>query len=468
MKQAAYIILLFFLLALPAGAARAVTIEINKGEMIKLDRPISSVVLADPEVADVQVVSPKLIFVHGKKIGETNLVAVDNTDETVFSSVVEVTHNLSKLEQTIRNISPDADISFRTVDGGLVMEGYAPSTADSDSINTVASAFLGANDRMVNMVKTAGSDQVTLQVKVVEMTRNDVKRLGINMQNMFDIRGLSLQVLQGPDIEIDTDGLLNGTLYEQDHLGILDRSGSTGTQILGRWGRNGRMSNLIDAMETQGLVHVLAEPSLTTTSGKSASFLAGGEFPIATRSNDGSVTVEYKNFGVGLNFTPVVLSRDRISVDVAPEVSTISFDNPIEVAGIRNPIILTRKAQATVELGSGQTFALAGLLKSDNSNSIDKFPGLGDVPVLGGLFRSQQFQNNQTELVILVTPYIVRPIAEQNAVQTPLDGYVPPTDLQRLLYGNLYQQEPMGEEKREGLHLLPQLHGEGGFITETE
>lgn len=467
MRQAMRICFLFFLLALPAAAALALSVEINKGEMIKLDRPISSVVVANPDVADVQVVSSKLIFVHGKKIGETNLMAVDNTDTTVFSDIVEVTHNLRKLQETIRNISPDSDIAFRSVDGGLVMEGYAPSTADSDSINSVANAFIGTNDKMVNMVKTAGSDQVTLQVKIVEMTRNDVKRIGINMQNMFDIGGISLQVLQGSDIEIDTDGLLNGTLYEQDHLGLLDRSGSTGTQVLGRWGRNGRMSNLIDAMETQGLAHVLAEPSLTTTSGKPASFLAGGEFPVATRSNDGSVTVEYKNFGVGLNFTPVVLSRDRISIDVAPEVSSISFDNPIEVAGIRNPIILTRKARSTVELGSGQTFALAGLLKSDNSNSIDKFPGLGDVPVLGGLFRSQQFQNNQTELVILVTPYIVRPVSAQGAMQTPLDGYVPPSDIERLLYGNLYRQEPMGEDGKEsGEKLLPQLHGEGGFITE--
>lgn len=465
MRQTFHIFLLFLLLALPPFAALALTVEVNKGEMVRLERPISAVVVADPEVADVQVMSPKLLFVHGKKIGETNIIAVDNADTTVFSAIIEVTHNIRKLQETIRNISPDADISFRTVDGGLVMEGYAPSTADSDSINSVAAAFLGADDKMVNMVKTAGSDQVTLQVKIVEMTRNDVKRLGINMQNMFDIGGMTLQVLQGPDIEIDTDGLLNGTLYEQDHLGILDRSGSTGTQILGRWGRNGRMSNLIDAMETQGLAHVLAEPSLTTTSGKAASFLAGGEFPIATRSNDGSVTVEYKNFGVGLNFTPVVLSRDRISVDVAPEVSSISFDNPIEVAGIRNPIILTRKAQATVELGSGQTFALAGLLRSDNSNSVDKFPGLGDVPVLGGLFRSQQFQNNQTELVILVTPYIVRAVSAQGAMQTPLDGYVPPTDMQRLLYGNLYQQEPMGEEN-ENKEPLPPLHGAGGFITE--
>lgn len=455
MKKLAYVVgfALWAALAVQAVPAfaeeeRIVEVELNKGRMIKLPQAIGSVVIADPLTADVQVVSPKLLFVHGKKVGETSVYAVDSMDNTIFNAVIQVNHNLSRLEETIRRVSPNSDVAFKTVDGGLVMDGYAPSAAESENIRNVASAFIGTNDKMINMVKTAGSDQVTLQVKIVEMTRTDVKRFGINLQAALNPGSFAFQVLQGANIELDSSG-------------VLDRNGSTSTGILGTWTPgNDTIRGMIDALETQGLVNVLAEPSLTTASGKTANFLAGGEFPIPVRDGNGSISVEYKPFGVSLNFTPVVMAKDRISITVAPEVSTINFENPIEVSGLRNPIVLTRKAQATVELGSGQTFALAGLLKSENNNSIDKFPGLGDVPVLGSLFRSQQFQNDQTELVILVTPYIVRPVSEQK-LQTPLDGFVPPNDLQRLLLGNLYQQEPLIEAET-----MPKLHGEGGFILE--
>jgi len=441
-----------------------IVVELNKGRMIKLDTPIASVAISDPLTADVQVVSPKMLFVRGKKIGETTVYAVDAGDNMVFSAVLQVTHNISKMQEAIKRASPDSEVNFRSVDGGLVMEGFSPSVADAEKIRNIAGAFIGEKDKIVDLIKTAGSDQVTLQVKIVEMQRDDAKRFGINMQNVFTGGGLTFQVFQGADIEIDTGGVLQDTLVETDQTGLfdrgLDRGGfSNGTQILTR-SRTGRINNLIDAMETQGLVSVLAEPTLTTTSGKAASFLAGGEFPIPVASGNDNITVTYKPFGVSLSFTPVVMNKDRISIDVAPEVSTINFDNPVEVNGIRNPILLTRKAQATIELGSGQTFALAGLLKNERGNSIDKMPGLGDVPVLGALFRSQGFQNNQTELVILVTPYIVRPVSEKK-LQTPLDGYVPPNDLQRLLLGSMYQQEPM---KNEAPPTLPTLHGAGGFI----
>lgn len=419
------------------SGAGAIPVEINKGKLVKLDQPISSVVIADPNIADVQVVSAKLLFVRGKKVGETSIYAVDDKDNPVFSASLQITHNLSKLEETVKRVSPDSDVTFRSIDGGLVMEGFSPSAGESETINNIASSFLGEKEKMLNNIKTAGSDQVMLQVKIVEMERANAKRFGINMQNAFGV----VQILQGPDIEIDTNSALNGTSIEVDRLGLLDRGGGTGTQIMGRF-RGNRLTNVIDALETQGLVSVLAEPSLITTSGKPASFLAGGEFPIAVNSGNNSISVQYKPFGVSLNFTPVVMSKDRISIAVAPEVSTISPNTIVTSNGINNPIVLTRKAQATIEMGSGQTFALAGLLKNDMSNSIAKFPGLGDVPILGTLFRSNQFQNNQTELIILVTPFIVRPVSDQT-LQTPLDGYVPPTERQRVLGGQLFQQEPM-------------------------
>ncbi len=435
------------LCALSANASQLVKVELSKGSMIRLESPIVSVVVADPETADVQVVSPKLLFVRGKKVGETSLYAVSANDETVLDATVEVTHNISKLQRMVKQVAPDADVEFNTVDGGLVLDGNASSSIESENIRSMAEAFLGQNDKMVNMMSTGGSDQVTLEVKIVEMARTDVKRFGINMQALFGAGGMALQVLQGQDIALASN--------------VLNRDGND-TALFGSWSNRGRtsISGFVEALEEEGIANVLAEPNLTTTSGKPASFLAGGEFPITVSTGDGEVSVSYRPFGVSLNFTPTVLSKEKISINVAPEVSTISFDNPVATNSINNPIILTRRAQATVELGSGQTFALAGLLRNEHSNSVDKYPGLGDVPVLGSLFRSTGFQNNQTELVILVTPYIVRPVSN-HAMQTPLDGFQAPSDFEQLLFGSLYEQEPMnGDESR------PKLNGDGGFILE--
>ena len=459
------VILAGFTLPGIAEEDRTLSIEINKGEMVKLDRPAASIVVADPLTADVQVVSPKLLFVHGKKIGSTTLYAIDGQDEPILNVVVDVTHDISQLERTVHRVVPDADVGFRTVSGGLVMDGYASSTAESENIRSIAEAFMGSGEKMVNMIQTAGSDQVMLKVKIVEMSRNDLKKFGINLQSVLSSGSLSMQVIQGNDIAAAATDTPLGS------LSLLDRGGSSDTHVFGGYHGNGlTLGGVIDALETQGLASTLAEPSLTTTSGKAASFLAGGQFPLPVKDQNGAITIQYKPFGVSLNFTPVVMSKNRISVAVAPEVSTLNFDNPIQVAGITYPILLTRQASAVVELGSGDSFALAGLLQNTSSNNITKFPGLGDLPVLGTLFRSQQFQNNESELVILVTPYVVRPVAEASRMQTPMDGYQAPNDLQRLLVGNLYQQETMSEEDKilppKPARELPRLYGEGGFILE--
>jgi len=458
------------LIASPSFADSLVKVEINKGKMIKFDKPASSVVIADPTTADVQVVSPKTVFVYGKKIGETSISAVGENDETIFQSTIDVTHNLSSLKRTVERVAPDSNVTFKTVDGGLVIDGSATSVQESENIRNVAAAFVGDRDKVVNMMTTGGGDQVTLQVKIVEMSRTDLKNLGINLQSSVTGGGIVSQVVNGV---LDPNNLISRAVTGDAN--ILTRITS---------GRNS-ITGLIDILETQGLATVLAEPSLTTTTGKAASFLAGGQYPIPVAGQNGTVTVQYEPFGVSLNFTPVVMSNDRMSILVNPEVSTLNFSNPIQVAGFTYPILDTRKAQATVELGSGQTFVLAGLLRSDTSNNISKLPGVGDLPILGTLFRSQRFQNNQTELVILVTPYVVHPISQAKKVQTPLDGYKPPSDMERNLMGSLYQQQPMPENlppvsanttEEKKLDVLapsagvmtkgPRLHGKNGFILE--
>jgi pilus assembly protein CpaC len=455
-----------FCVSLPVYAADSlVRVEINKGKMIKFSAPASSVVVADPNTADVQVVSPKTVFVYGKKIGETSLSAVGENDETIFQGVIDVTHNLSSLKRTVERVAPDANVTFKTVDGGLVIDGSAASVQESENIRSVAAAFVGSTDKVVNMMTTSGGDQVMLQVKIVEMSRTDLKRLGVNLQASLSGGGIVSQVVTGSVAATAINAARNGATNLQSTL----------------TGGSGSISSLIEALETQGLATVLAEPSLTTVTGKPASFLAGGQYPIPVAGADGTVTVQYQPFGVGLNFTPVVMSNDRISVLVNPEVSTLNFANPIQIAGFTYPILDTRRAQATVELGSGQTFVLAGLLRNDTTNNISKFPGAGDLPILGALFRSQSFQNNQTELVILVTPYVVHPVSEANKLQTPVDGFKAPSDMERLLLGSLYQSEDIPDnipgaeapEKARSLELLSpsaggtaKLNGKNGFILE--
>ncbi len=460
-----------------------ITVEINKGQMVKFPSAAASVVVADPTTADIQVVSPRTIFVYGKKIGETSISAVDEKDEPVFQSVVTVTHNISSLERTVRRVAPNAKVNFKSVDGGLVMDGSAPSVQESENIRNVVAAYVGDKDKVVNMLTTGGGDQVMLQVKIVEMARTDLKTLGINLQSSVSGGGIVSQVL-------------SGTL---DPTALVSRAVSADANIMTKItsGKNS-ITSLIDALETQGLATVLAEPSLTTSTGKAASFLAGGQYPIPVAGQNGTVTVQYEPFGVSLNFTPIVMSNERMSILVNPEVSTLNFSNPIQISGFTYPILDTRKAQATVELGSGQTFVLAGLLRNDTSNNISKLPGVGDLPVLGALFRSQKFQNNQTELVILVTPYVVHPVSDAHKIQTPVDGFKPATDLQRLMTGSLYQQQDMPakenlsidkadnkaddkifektDDKKEEKNLEelapsagsgePKLNGESGFILE--
>jgi pilus assembly protein CpaC len=444
---------LLCLTAFPALAGESIVIEVNKGQMVRLERAAASVMVADPSIADIQVVGPKMVYVHAKRIGETSIYAIDKGDKTILDATVEVTHNLSKLKRSIARMIPGADVELHTVDGGLVVNGYVDSPQESEEIRNLASSFLGEKDKLVNMVSTAGSDQVALMVKVAEVSRNELKRFGINLAAVLSSGNFAFQVLQGRSF------LSSGSVTRLANDNSLSANWTAGGTTI---------NSVIDALETQGLVSVLAEPSLTTASGKTANFLAGGEFPIPIVDGEGKVNVQYKPYGISLNFTPVVVNKDKISLTVAPEVSNISSVNSLSLGTTTQfviPSLQTRRAETTVELGSGQTFAIAGLLKNDRSNTINKFPGLGDMPVLGALFRSQQFQNDQSELVILVTPYVVRPVSQRN-MQTPIDGYTPPNDLERLLLGKLYREHAEGENMSEIPRDAPKLHGAGGFMME--
>jgi pilus assembly protein CpaC len=301
-------------------------------------------------------------------------------------------------------------------------------------------------------VRVDAPTQVHLRVRVAEVSRDVLKQFGINWQALFESGDFAF-------------GFVNGRAVT-NAAGTFLREAEGANSVFGSYTNNNDSVNVaVDALAEEGLVNVLAEPNLTALSGETASFLAGGEFPIPVDNGNNGLTIEFKEFGISLAFTPTVLSADRIGLKVRPEVSDLSEKGSITVNGLVIPGLATRRAETTVELGSGQSFAIGGLMSSDIQNRLSKFPGLGDLPVLGTLFRSQRFQSNETELVILVTPYLVRPVDEP-VMAAPTDGYRAPTDIERILQGRLHS--PTLQPGRAG-PIGPQgqrLAGPVGFVLE--
>jgi pilus assembly protein CpaC len=440
------------------------SIEVSKGELVRLVAPASAVIAADPAVADVQVISPSLVYINAKNIGETTVFAVDSHDREILRATVTVTNNLSKLNKAVKSMIPDAKVNFQSIDGALVMNGEVDSPLQAEDVRRLATPFLKQNQTLVNMLRPAGSNQVMLKVKIMEVDRTEMKSFGISLQNLSTSGSFLFGVLQGRSILSTTNGAFSSYPVTQS---------TTANTIFGGYNNgSNNVNGVLDALEDNGLVTTLAEPTLTTQSGQAASFLAGGEIPVPSVTGSGStaqVSVAYQPYGVTLNFTPVVLTKDRISMVVAPEVSSLTTTGQVQDAGFTIPGLQTRKASTTVELGSGQSFAIAGLLENDHSNDINKFPFLGDIPVLGTLFRSNNFQHNQTELVIIVTPYIVNPVDARKAMRDPAQGLEMASDAQRILMGKLYKEKPAGsggpdKDSSPGSIDQPRLYGPVGYI----
>jgi pilus assembly protein CpaC len=299
---------------------------------------------------------------------------------------------------------------------------------------------------------TAGT-QVNLRVRIAEVSRTVTKELGFNWESLFNVGAFTFGLATG------RDALTAGG-------NILRSATGAATLPIGYRSSNGRVdvNTVIDALAEDGLISILAEPNLTALSGETASFLAGGEFPIPVNQRDGQITIEFKQFGVSLDFTPSVLSGERISMKVRPEVSELTDEGAVMIEGLKIPALSVRRAETTVELGSGQSFAVAGLLQNNSRTVIQKVPGISDVPVLGGLFNSTRFQRNETELVIVVTPYLVTPVSQPGALQVANDGYVPASDLERIFVGRLNKP---GKSDASGLLFGPggvRLRGDVGFI----
>ncbi len=383
-------------------------VQVNQGQLIRIDKPVTSVFVANSEIADVAVKSPQLIYVFAKKPGVTTVYAVDDSDNILASITLNVTHNLSQLGTTMAELMPGRSITVQSIDGGIVLSGYVSSPTESEDARRLAARFIGEKEEVVNRLQVTAPNQVNLRVRVAEVNRSMLRQIGINWDALVDIGDFALGFATNlaPAVATFPAGAVAGGAAVAGNV-------STGSLDL---------TATIDLLGQEGLVSLLAEPNLTTVSGETASFLAGGEFPIPVDQDDDSITIQFKPFGVALAFTPTVLSANRISMRVAPEVSALNFDDSINLGvGIDIPSLTVRRAETTIELASGQTFAIAGLIQANQRVSSDKVPGLGDIPILGELFKSDTFSRNESELVILATPYVVQPISNPEAPASPID-----------------------------------------------
>jgi pilus assembly protein CpaC len=434
-------------------AGAPLSVEVGKGQLVRLDHPVNSVFVADPDVADVQVKSPTLVYVFGKSGGETTLYAVGDNDQVVLNRTVRVTYDVARVEDAIHRMAPRSAVSVASIDDSLVLQGTVYSISEADDIRRVVERFLPDPKQLVNKMKVDAPNQIQLRVRVAEVDRNVIKELGINWESMFGSGNFVFGLATGHNVlnATPSTGSVPSALPFFDVFNT--RTAVPNTSTLNNVnnltaGFNAGRSNLdavIDALDQNGLVTILAEPNLTALSGEPASFLAGGEFPVPVPQSSGNgvaqITIEWKKFGVSLNFVSTIDANNRINIHVQPEVSQLSSQGAVTIDSIQVPALTVRRAETTIDVASGQSFAIAGLLQNNINQTIQKFPWLGDVPVLGALFRSNTFLRDESELVIIVTPYIVRPTSAAARMQTPVDGYIPSTDGELLLDGQEYRQQ---------------------------
>ncbi|MGB3865873.1 MAG: type II and III secretion system protein family protein, partial [Xanthobacteraceae bacterium] len=403
--------------------ARPLALGIGKSVVIDLPREVKDVLVADPKIANAVVRSAQRAYIIGATVGQTNIVFFDASGQQIAAYDIAVTRDLNGIRAMLRQILPDAAINVEGIGQGVVLSGSVATQAESQQAFDVASRLAGGEANVVNSITVRGRDQVMLKVVVAEVQRSIIKQLGVD---------LSASMSYGSTVV----NFNNTNPFSANGVPLV-----SGNQLSGTFGGTGAsVQATLRAMESAGVMRTLAEPNLTAISGESANFLAGGEFPIPSgmNCNNGmcTPTVTFKKFGISLNFTPVVLSAGRISLRVATEVSEVSNENSIQLNGTSVPSIKTRRADTTLEIPSGGSMAMAGLIQQQTKQAINGLPGLARLPVLGTLFRSRDYVNNNTELMVLVTPYVVRAVAQKD-LSRPDDGFVAASDPQADLLGSI-------------------------------
>lgn len=444
-----------------AATEQTTDLVTGRGVLISLPAAADSVFVSDPAVADVEIRFAELLYLYGIKPGSTSIHVMDKNKRVIYSRTVSVTRNLDTIREALKRLLPDENIEVLPSNQKVILRGVVKSAAIVDQALKITDSYLqesgqggggGGQDgktesTVINMLTIAGSSQITLKVKIAEVRREVGQVFGIDYQaskgNPRKDNLLGAILSNGAPLT-PSSGTSNSKSFGYVGFNPLDVTSTAYKAALQFADGSMNLDVFLKALETEGYVTILAEPTLTAISGETASFLAGGEFPIAVSSGSGgtggtSTTIQFKEYGISLNFAPVVLSPDRIRLRVNPTVSELTKEGAITLPGAANgqsaiPALLTRKADTTVELGNGQSFTIAGLFNQNVRDTITKYPWLGDIPILGALFRSNDFKQNNSELVIIVTPYVVEPTstAEQS---TPIDNLREPSDTDRIGFG---------------------------------
>lgn len=431
-------------LARKTVGSTVVQVANGKGRLITLQRPVTDIFISNPSVADVHVRTPTELYVFGKGVGDTTISATGANGEVVFSATVRVGNNIDSLASMLKLAMPESKITATSLNGLVLLTGTVAAPEDAAEAERLVQAIVGQETKVLSRLKTATPLQVNLQVRIAEVSRTFLKNVGVNVQSFDSTGGFKFGIVQG---QAAPQFVPRGPLFVG---GTTATGGSLLPQGAGTTlGLAGRLLGLdllsaIDLGESLGQVTTLANPNLTALSGETASFLAGGEIPIPLSQGLGAVSVEFKQYGISLNYTPTVLSDGRISLRVRPEVSQITFEGAVQVSGTTIPALSTRRAETTLELGSGQSMMIGGLLQHSQNNSIERTPGLGNIPILGALFRSNNFRRNETELVIIITPYLVKPVSNPADIVLPTDGYRAATDAEQVLLGRMDSVRPGG------------------------
>jgi len=497
-------------LRIPANASFPLTKRLGLGVgnslAVQFPVPLKDVLVSDPQILDAVVQSSDRVFLIAKKAGQTNAFFFDEHGQQLLTLIVAVGADLSALDSLLRRLIPGSNVRSEIAGNAIILTGSVRTPIDSSRAAQIAAQFVNANSGsvgatatqsfstsggtatfqnqtttpnnqgnddayaakpVINLLSVEGEEQVMIRVTVAEVQRSMLKQFGINVGALINQGNFTTSILSENALPLTTAAGL-GTLptagiaanmlqlFNSGPNGAFGNSGITSAWQSGNQAVNGALR----AMERDGLLKTLAEPNLTAVSGESAKFLAGGEFPIPVVDTLGQVSVTFKEFGIGVSFTPVVLSGGRISLKIEIEVSELTNDGAVVLSSISIPALKKREAKSTVELPSGGSLALAGLLSQDTRQNIDGFPGLKDVPILGTLFRSRDYQNSETELVIIVTPYIVRPTARRDLAR-PDDGLNAATDRKANFLGHINRVYGRG-----GPVPVGDLKGDYGFIVE--
>lgn len=430
--------------------SQPVNLGVSKSVVIDLPRDIKDVLVADPKIANAVVRSSRRAFIIGNAVGQTNVFFFDNDGKQIAGFDIAVTHDMDGIRQAIRQVLPDADITVNGVGDNVILSGSASSPQEAQQASDVASGLVDKVGKIINAIVVRGRDEVMLKVTVAEVDRSVVKQLGINLSGSFGY---------GTSVINFNNSAANPSVASGYTPPLFPINGTPSNTITA--GTN-HVTATLQAMEQAGVVRALAEPTLTAISGESAHFLAGGEFPYPSVTSCTTTpcppTIQFQNFGVSLTFTPVVLSEGRISLNMMTEVSELDSQNTVTVAGTTVPGLSVRRADTTVEIPSGGSLAIAGLIQNETKQDITGLPGLMEVPVLGTLFRSRDYINNRTELMVLVTPYIVHAVAEKD-LSRPDDGFADPSDPESVLLGRLNRIYGVGDPAPPDSY-----HGKYGFI----